>query len=317
MTLIAGVDEAGRGPIAGPVVAAAVILPEGCEIEGLRDSKRLTEKRREEMFGQIEDAATAVGVGIVHEDDIERLNILGATHKAMRLALGRLSPPPDEALIDGHPLPDQVVKNRGVVDGDDRIAVISAASIIAKVTRDRIMRNYDTVFPEYGFARHKGYGTPQHLSNLNTFLACPIHRKSFHPVKAYMPTLASLRADRTLGKWGERLAARELIRNGYSVEEMNFRAAPYGEIDIVARQNDAVVFVEVKSASQEKLGGPEEQMDDAKVEKLLDAMNVYLSENETVTDCRFDLMTVRFGKGKPKVNHYMDCLAENFAEDVL
>ncbi len=307
--LIAGVDEAGRGPLAGPVVAAAVILSEGCEIEGLNDSKKLTAKKRETLFDEIEAQATSVSLGIVHEDEIESLNILGATHRAMRLALGRLTPQPVEALIDGHALPDQVVSNRGIIKGDQKVPSISAASIIAKVTRDRIMHTYDTVFPEYGFGQHKGYGTPQHLENLKTHLACPIHRKSFRPVSDYLPSLAKLKEERTLGKWGERLAARELVRKGCSILGMNFNALPYGEIDIVAMDGETVVFAEVKSASQEWLGGPEDQMDDGKVEKLLKAMKIYLSENEIESDSRFDLLTVRFGGGPPAVEHYRDCLS--------
>ena len=308
MKLIAGVDEAGRGPIAGPVVAAAVILPDRCAIEGVRDSKKISEKRREILYGKILDVATSVGVGIVHEDEIEELNILQATHRAMRLALGRLLPQPEEALIDGRGLPDQVVKNRGIIDGDDKVHSISAASIIAKVSRDRIMRNYDLIFPEYGFAKHKGYGTAEHLFNLRNHLACPIHRKGFRPVGNHMPSLSHLKENRLLGKWGERLAARELIRKGYTVLEMNYSAAPYGGIDVVAREDDTVIFIEVKSAAQETLGGPEDQMNDSKLAKLFNAMNIYLSNNVSISDSRFDLMTVRFSKERPKVNHYKNCL---------
>ena len=308
MKFIAGVDEAGRGPIAGPVVAAAVILPDGCTIEGVKDSKKISEKKREILYGKILDVSTSVGVGIVHEDDIEELNILQATHRAMRLALGRLVPQPEEALIDGRGLPDQVVKNKGIIDGDDKIHAISAASIIAKVSRDRIMRNYDLIFPEYGFAKHKGYGTAEHLFNLRNHLACPIHRKGFRPVVNYMPSLSHLMANRLLEKWGKRLAARELIRNGYTVLEMNYSAVPYGEIDVVAKENDTVVFVEVKSASQKTLGGMEDRMNDSKVAKIINAMNIYLSKNDSVADSRFDFMTVRFGKDRPKVNHYKNCL---------
>ena len=308
MKIIAGVDEAGRGPIAGPVVAAAVILPDGCAIEGVRDSKKISEKKREILHSKILDVATSVGVGIVHEDDIEELNILQATHRAMRLALGRLLPQPEEALIDGPGLPDQVVKNKGIIDGDDKVHTISAASIIAKVSRDRIMRNYDLIFPEYGFSKHKGYGTAEHLFNLRKHLACPIHRKGFRPVVNYMPSLSHLKESRLLEKWGKRLAARELIRNGYTVLEMNYSAAPYGEIDVVAKENDTVVFVEVKSASQKTLGRSEDQMNDPKLAKLFNAMNIYLSKNDSVADSRFDFMTVHFGKERPKVNHYKNCL---------
>mgnify|MGYP001393817606 CR=1 FL=1 len=306
---IAGVDEAGRGPLAGPVVAAAVILPKQCEINGLKDSKKLTEKKREALLQQIETKAVAFSVGIVHEDVIESINILGATHKAMRLALGRLSPQPVEALIDGHALPDQVVRNRGVIKGDQKVPAISAASIVAKVTRDRIMRSYDRIFPEYAFAKHKGYGTPEHLTNLKTYLACPIHRKSFRPVSDYLPSLAQLKEERKLGKWGERLAARELMRKGYSILGMNFSALPYGDFDIVAMDGETVVFAEVKSSLQEWLGDSEDQINDNKIEKLLKSMKIYLSEKEIESESRFDLLTVRFGGGPPTVAHYINCLS--------
>lgn len=306
--LIAGVDEAGRGPIAGPVVASAAILPEGLRIEGVRDSKRLSEKRREELLPQILEEAIAVSTGIVHEDDIDRMNILVATRKAMRIALGRLDPQPDEALIDGFGLPDQIVRNRGVLAGDEKIHVISAASIIAKVTRDRIMHMYHEVFPKYNFGKHKGYGTPEHLKNLREQLACPIHRKSFHPVQHYLPTLSYLKKKRLLGPWGEKLAARELVHNGYEIVAMNYSAHPYGEIDIVARNIDTTVFVEVKTAGQGRWGKPEAKLDAKKIRSLATAFEIYMSENEGTKDCRFDLITVRYTKPKPTVRHYEDCL---------
>ena len=307
-TLIAGIDEAGRGPLAGPVVAAAVILPDECKINGLNDSKKVTEINRETIFNEIKTKAIAFSVGIVHEDCIESINILGATHKAMRIALGQLSPQPVEALIDGYALPDQVVKNRGIIKGDQKVPAISAASIVAKVTRDRIMRDYDKVFPEYGFAKHKGYGTPEHLNNLKTYLACPIHRKSFRPVSDYLPSLAKLKLQRKLGKWGKRLAARALMRKGYSILGVNFSVLPYGEIDIVAMDGDTVVFAEVNLGSEICLGVSENHIDDSKVNKLLKSMKIYLSENQMESDSRFDLLSVRYGNGPPAVEHYINCL---------
>lgn len=308
MKLIAGVDEAGRGPLAGPVVAAAVILPEEHGIEGLRDSKKLSEKRREALFSVISENSISLGTGIIHENEIDNTDILSATRKAMRIAIGKLNPQPDESLIDGYALPDQIVKNRGIIGGDDKVPVISAASIIAKVTRDRMMRNYHDVFPEYNFAQHKGYGTREHLENLRKYLACPIHRKSFNPVKKYLPTLSNLKKERMLGKWGERLAARYLIHNGYEIVEMNYNAAPYGEIDIVAWNMESTIFVEVKTASQTKLGDPESQVDEKKIEKLENVFEIYTSRHDQEGEFRFDIITVLLGKGKPKIQHFIDCL---------
>jgi ribonuclease HII len=147
MALIAGVDEAGRGPLAGPVAAAAVILPEDHSIAGLNDSKKLSPKKREMLYDQIMNQALAVGIGTVDEKTIDHVNILNGTYKAMRMALGDLDVQPDHALIDGFPLPDQIIPNKGIIKGDEKIEVIQAASIIAKVTRDRIMDKYDVIFP--------------------------------------------------------------------------------------------------------------------------------------------------------------------------
>jgi len=308
MILIAGVDEAGRGPIAGPVVASAVILPERVVIEGVRDSKQVSEKKREKLFSDILERAISVGIGIIHEDEIDRINILSATRKAMRIALGRLNPQPDEALIDGYGLPDQIVKNRGILVGDEKVHVISAASIIAKVTRDRILRMYDIVFPEYNFGKHKGYGTREHLTLLEQHLACPIHRKSFHPVKNFIPTLTHVKKNRQIGQWGERLAARELVHQRYEIIEMNYNAAPYGEIDIIARNNGTTVFVEVKTAGQKRWIKPEARVDSKKIYHLERAFEVYKNEQGEVGNCRFDLVTVLLGRGKPRIKHYIDCL---------
>ncbi len=308
MPLIAGVDEAGRGPLAGPVVAAAVILPEDPRIEGVRDSKQLSPKKREDIFHKIMENVISVGIGIVHEDEIDRINIFQATFKAMRMALGRLRPQPDMALIDGRELPDQIVKNKGVKFGDKKIYIISAASIIAKVTRDRLMLNYDRIFPDYYFGRHKGYATQKHLESLKKHCACPIHRKTFRPVREYLPSLSYLKKHRLIGKVGEQLAACKLVRDNYEIIEMNFNASPYGEIDIIARNNDTLVFVEVKTVTQEKLGEPELKIDEQKIEKLERAFDVYLQAVENDTDCRFDVMTVFLGKGRPVIKHYVSCL---------
>jgi len=151
MVIIAGVDEAGRGPLAGPVVAAAVILPNSYNLEGLDDSKKVTPKKRSQLFVEIQHQATAIGVGVVAAADIDKTNILQATQQAMKMALGRLKPRPDQAVIDGYALPTQIIPNKGVIKGDQTVDVIKAASIIAKVTRDNMMEQYDIIFPVYGF----------------------------------------------------------------------------------------------------------------------------------------------------------------------
>jgi ribonuclease HII len=176
---VAGVDEAGRGPLAGPVVAAAVILDPARRIRGLRDSKLLLPPRREDLFALIHTRALAVSVAVVDHETIDRVNILEATRRAMVEALTRLGAPPELVITDFVRLATLTCPQRNLVDGDARCATVAAASIVAKVTRDRIMAEWDAHYPEYGFARHKGYATPEHLHALDRLGPCPIHRRTF------------------------------------------------------------------------------------------------------------------------------------------
>lgn len=177
--LICGVDEAGRGPLAGPVCAAAVILPRGLEIPGLDDSKKLTEKKREALFEPVKAAAISWGIAFAQVDEIEELNILGASFLAMNRAIEQLDPAPELALIDGNRNSGINFASRCVVKGDSRCADIAAASVLAKVTRDRYMLEMTELYPQYAFERHKGYGTKQHYEAIRRYGPCPIHRKSF------------------------------------------------------------------------------------------------------------------------------------------
>ena len=186
MKIIAGVDEAGRGALAGPVVASAVILPEEYDLDGLNDSKKVSPPKREVLFDKITSQAISIGVGIVPAIEIDRINILESTYKAMKMSLGKLNPVPEEALIDGFPLNTQIIPNRGIIRGDETIDVIKAASIIAKVTRDKIMVEYDLQYPSYGFKNHKGYGTKEHMEMLQLYKPCDIHRKTFKPVSGLL-----------------------------------------------------------------------------------------------------------------------------------
>ena len=189
--IVAGIDEAGRGPLAGPVVAAAVVLPFECDTEGIRDSKQLSPDRREAAFQRILHMALGIGVGLVEESEIDRINILQATYRAMRAAVCGLSARPHLCLVDGYPIREFHLAQEGIIDGDCKSVSIAAASIVAKVTRDRIMRLYDGQFPQYGFARHKGYPTPEHLEMLAIHGACEIHRRSFGPVAQLRLTLGN------------------------------------------------------------------------------------------------------------------------------
>ena len=176
---VCGIDEAGRGPLAGPVVAAAVILPKGMVIPYVNDSKKLTERRRELLYPEIMEKALAVGVGIVSPEQIDEINILQATYEAMRQALSQLPVHPDVLLNDAVRIPGVDIPQVPIVKGDAKSISIACASVIAKVTRDRMMVEYDQLYPEYGFAGHKGYGSAAHMEALRQIGPCPIHRKTF------------------------------------------------------------------------------------------------------------------------------------------
>ncbi len=181
---VVGVDEAGRGPIAGPVVAAAVVFDGGRMIEGVDDSKKLSEKKREELFNEIAKCALSIGVGVIDHDEIDRINILQASLKAMDVALKGLSVIPGIVLVDGNSFKSDHLLYENIIDGDAKSFTIAAASIVAKVTRDRLMKELDVQYPGYGFAKHKGYGTREHLDAIKQLGLCDIHRKSFHPFVA-------------------------------------------------------------------------------------------------------------------------------------
>ena len=188
---VAGVDEAGCGPLAGPVVAAAVMFPHEwlgsglpAALRGLNDSKQLSAEQRDRFFAVLMGSAEIRrGVAVVDVAVIDRINILQAAHLGMRQALAKLDPAPEHALVDGRPVKSLLLPNTPLVKGDARSYSIAAASVLAKVTRDRLMREYDQAYPGYGFAEHKGYGTPQHLAAINALGPCPIHRRSFAPFR--------------------------------------------------------------------------------------------------------------------------------------
>lgn len=176
---ICGIDEAGRGPLAGPVAAGAVILPKDAQILYLNDSKKLSVSKREELYEEIKEKAIAVGVGIVSPERIDEINILQATYEAMRIAIKKLGVTPDILLNDAVTIPGVEIKQIPIIKGDAKSVSIAAASIMAKVTRDRIMEEYDKMYPEYGFAGHKGYGSAAHIEAIKTYGPSPIHRKTF------------------------------------------------------------------------------------------------------------------------------------------
>ena len=180
LNYICGIDEAGRGPLAGPVVVASVIMPKDSRIEGVNDSKKVSEKKREKLYDQILEEAISYGIGIIYQDEIDEINILQATKKGLTEALKSMKVKPDAILVDALTGIDTLgIPYKSMIKGDATSYSIAAASIVAKVTRDRIMREWDSVYPEYGFAGHKGYGTAKHIAAIKQYGLCPIHRKSF------------------------------------------------------------------------------------------------------------------------------------------
>jgi ribonuclease HII len=178
--LVCGIDEAGRGPLAGPVVVAAVIMPEDSFIEGVNDSKKVSEKKREKLYNEITENAIAWSVGIIDQNEIDEINILNATKKGLTTALTELKEKPDIILVDALTKIDTLgIPYESIIKGDAKSYSIAAASIIAKVTRDRIMRQWDEIYPQYGFINHKGYGTKAHIDAIKQYGICPLHRKSF------------------------------------------------------------------------------------------------------------------------------------------
>jgi len=307
--LVAGIDEAGRGPFAGPVVAAAVVFDEQSEtLEGINDSKKLTPKKREKLYDVILQNAKAIGIGIVEPEEIDRINILQATYKAMRQAVGRLKLKPGHLLIDGRPIPDRIYPSTAIIGGDGKCYSIAAASIIAKVYRDKLMTELDSVFPHYGFAKHKGYGTEAHRKAIAKFGPCPIHRKSFSGVKEFVVEPEQMRDTKQVGKYGEDLAAYYLHRQGFKIVARNVHIGAYGELDIIAQKGEDLCFVEVKTERHSGgYGPPETWVDERKMKQLTLIADGWLSQRpELDLNCRFDVIGVTIRGNEHKITHLPD-----------
>ena len=292
-----GVDEAGRGPLAGDVYAAAVILPLDEEIPGINDSKQLSEKKREALYEEITNRAVAWAVGVASVEEIETLNILQASMLAMRRAVEALPVKPAMALVDGNKNPVLPVPSRCLVKGDGTSASVAAASIVAKVTRDRYMVEMDREYPGYLFAKHKGYGSKAHYQCLDQLGPSPIHRMSF--LKKYFAQ-KSPEAPISGGSRGEAAASQLLAEKGYSILAVNWHCL-YGEIDLIAAGNGALVFCEVKTRSQDGMVSPGEAVSRSKRKKLTDTALSYLSEHPSELQPRFDVIEVVLSRPEGKV----------------
>ena len=294
--LIAGIDEVGRGPLAGPLVAAAVVLPLNFNLpwlSGVRDSKQITHRQREAVFSHIKESGLDWSTGTVAPQEVDSIGITAATKKAMLQAVQGLPRRPSYLLIDAVHLPESGVPYKPIIKGDQRCLSIAAASIVAKVTRDRMMVEEDLRYPGYGFAAHKGYHTSAHLEHLRRLGLSPIHRRSFAPVRAVADGRPQETAhSKRLGDAGETAARGYLERKGYTILDANFRC-PYGEVDLVARKDDCLVFLEVRTRSGNGFGSPEESITPEKGRRLIATAETYIqSRTDLPADWRIDLVGV-------------------------
>lgn len=275
---IAGVDEAGRGPLAGPVVAAACILPANKEFPGLNDSKKMTVKRREAMFEEILTYATAYSIVPVSAHTIDLINIRNATIQAMSDAVRGLGVRPDIILTDAMALPGFKIPVQPLVQGDAKVNCIAAASILAKVSRDHLMVEYSRHYPQYGFETHKGYGTQQHYHALEKLGVSPIHRLSFLKPKHKRQQSAFVN---DIGERCERQVAIHLSGQGYSIVASRYSVPKVGEIDLICRKDDKIYFIEVKarSSSSNEYGGTPAAITKLKRDRILRTAEIYLSNN--------------------------------------
>jgi len=300
--IIAGVDESGRGPLAGPVVAAAVIFPPNAVIPGVRDSKLTKEQERRELSLAIKRTAVSWGIAEASVKEIDRINILEASRLAMKRAVKKLQPQPQLCLVDGWKLPQWEMPHYGIIKGDASCFTIAAASILAKEYRDELMKKLDGQFPVYGFAKHKGYPTPEHRMALEKYGYSPAHRLSFHLIASEIP-VKRIRP-RRLGVEAEEAAVNYLKRQGYQIVARNFRGGRC-EIDIIAEYLGTLVFVEVKSS--QTVIPPETEVNLKKVAHIVRAAEVFLmSYSIPFREIRFDIMALRFEDDLWKINHLID-----------
>ncbi|MFO7768688.1 MAG: ribonuclease HII [bacterium] len=292
---VAGVDEAGRGPLAGPVVAAAVVLPPEFVHHPLDDSKRMSPAAREAAYDAVTAAALGWSVGEATAAEIDRHNILGATHLAIDRSLAGLDPVPDFALVDGRPLTACAVPHKALVKGDRRSRVIAAASVIAKVTRDRMMEGLEEEYPGWGFSEHKGYATRAHLEILAARGPSPVHRRTFGEDARQLELLSCDRDSPHLwGRQAEDLVSVDYSSRGYEVVHRNWRGGG-GELDIVCSGEGTWVFIEVKAARGEWAGAPLEWLGPEQRMRWRRAAAAFLRQEGRrggTRELRFDLVGV-------------------------
>ncbi len=307
--LISGVDEAGRGPIFGPVAVAAVIFPLHLEKGPLiRDSKKMTPQQREEAFYWIIHHSLARAVVVVDHLEIDRRNILQATLTGMERAIHKLKIKPDKILVDGNQCPEVMLPCVAVKGGDRKSFSIAAASILAKVERDRYLKACALRYPFFELEKHKGYGTARHLELLKENLPAPEYRLTFEPLKSYA---FPARPDRRiLGFWGESWALYTLEKYGYTFIERNVRLQHYGEIDLVMKKGEQFILVEVKTSGPNDKWSPEEWITEKKIKKMQQLSEIYFYKlGFREYRVRLDVITIRtVNWRKPQIKHYADII---------
>ena len=287
---VAGVDEVGRGPLCGPVVSAAVVFPVDLEIPEINDSKKLSPKKRAKLYDVITKEATSIGIGVVHEDQIDQINILNATILSMKKAVDGLDVPADVLLVDGNLKKISTINQESIIKGDSKSQSIAAASIIAKVTRDRMMEQYDKVFPGYGFSRNKGYGTREHFDALKDLFSTPIHRQSFKPVSSYMPTFKDIK---NISKLSVQIAAAKLVQGGHQILNLTYEGS---DIHILSSMdNDFYGFILNNDTEWIK-----KNQKTIKV-RAIASLKELLSKKDTTHSINISVISVQLSKDKPKV----------------
>ena len=301
MKLIAGVDEVGRGPLAGPVISCAVILPKNHKIVGLKDSKKLSRKKREELFPIILKTVVSYGIGRVSEKIIDKINIREATILSMNLALENLSIKPDFAYIDGEMLKNQKIPNKGIFGGDNLIDSIKAASIIAKVTRDKIMKEYSIIFPYYDFENNNGYGTKKHLEGLQKYKSSPIHRTSFKPVSLNLASVFWYKKNKLEDNLAIQLIAMELIKNGFKILEMSKNNIPNYGVHIIGIKNKIIHFFHTKKRADQNMNFLKNSFESNLVSKLKDESIQFFKKTKTTIKYKFMIGLVTLFNSNPNI----------------
>tara|TARA_B100000965_G_scaffold218187_1_gene182603 strand:- start:409 stop:1395 length:987 start_codon:yes stop_codon:yes gene_type:complete len=301
---IAGIDEAGRGPLAGPVVAACVIFEKDCIIEGVKDSKKLSEKKRLLLYKKIYQKALSVEIGIVNNEEIDNINILQATFLAMNKTLGRLSIKPEIVFVDGPKSNIKLYPTKHIINGDNLSQSIAAASIIAKVRRDKMMLEFDKVFPEYGFAKHKGYGTKFHIEMIQSIKSSALHRKSFNIVKNNMPsTRFIMDLNKGFERIGNQIIAMKYIYQGYSIIDQSISFDPIDDVldyYLYNKYLNRYIFIKIISiVNESKLS-----LGNCKIKNIdnyIGCIDKYIIENNCNKTYHFNVISIEFLKSKKPI----------------